>query len=121
VKLLKDPAAEAVKEHLTKKGATRCYGDTFEALLVGSGEGVEVDASKFLDLYAKGRIKRAQLVGSIKVSVEKARELLSAADFQRVTHAVPAAKRLTPRRIKDEPVDLVAALTFLRTSTDGND
>jgi len=102
------PLRDKVKAALTAKGAVRGAGDYFTGLIAGVGKSTgRIDPEKFLRLYEKKKISRAQLVAAIRVGNEAASECLSQAEIDKISDFTPATPRLCVERIKTVELPLV--------------
>lgn len=114
-KLVKEPAVDEVKNALKAKKAGEAQGDVFTGLLIGAGPSLTVDPEEFHKLYVCGKIKKEEYLACLKVGVEPARKLLSAADLAKVCTDSPGTPRLNIKRIReDKGPDLAFALRSLR-------
>lgn len=107
-----EPLNGEVKQALLARSIDRATGDHFEAVLVTPTE-TTVDADKFLKLYEKKAISRAQFLAAIAIRKKQALIAVSGDDLAKISVVEPGSPRLSVPRIKGfEPTlaDCIASL-----------
>jgi hypothetical protein len=109
VKRFSDPLKDQIKWEMTQAAADRAAGLRFEALLV-RGTSSLVDPAKFLQLYERGKLSRAQFVSAIRVQRDAALDALSRDALDAISTATPSSPALRVTRIKGVEIVLIDAV-----------
>jgi hypothetical protein len=103
------PLRDRVKTDLEERGTPRVSGDAFQGLLV-MVRSSWIDADKFLRLYERKKMSRAQFLAAISVKKEPALQVLSGQDLAAITSEGNATPSLRVTRIKGVEVSLIEAV-----------
>ena len=115
-----DNLKSAVKVRMTGEGLDLVAGDFFEGRLVATETGV-VDPAKLLNLWAKDKITRAQLLSALSVRKEPLAEFLSRGEIEAMSTTAAGSPQLRVTRIKGVELKLVDAVKGLGESLPGPD
>lgn len=119
-KHLAEPLKDRVKHTMGLKGADRAEADYFSALLV-QGTIRTIDPSKFLQLYERGKLTRAQFVLALRINREAAAESLSGEEIDRISEQSPATPALRVTRIKGVDLSLAESVKQIAAQVDSDD
>jgi hypothetical protein len=118
VRQFAEPLKARVKASMDERETDRVEGDRFEALLVAGGVVQTIDPAKFLRLYERKLITRAQLLSALRVSADPAGEFLSRADIEKISEFKPSAAQLRVKRKAGVEVGLVEAVRSLAAAVE---
>lgn len=106
------PINDVVKAKLGSEGIDLAVGDFFQGLYL-PGYRRMIDPDRFLRLYDKGKITRAQLVSVMTINRKTASEFLSGNALDDLSVPLPDAPSLTITRKKNVELPLVEVIKAL--------
>lgn len=104
-----NPLKTKVKADFAGKSIERASGDCFDGLVV-TGTRLTVDPEKFLRLFERKAITRAQFVAAISVGRDAAIDCVSREDLAKISTEAPTTPSLRVGRIKGVEINLVDAV-----------
>jgi hypothetical protein len=107
-----DPLKQQIKLRMNERKLDLAEGDFFEGLLV-RGESSSIDPAKYLKLFEKGRITRADFLSALSIKRTAATVFLSEKEVDAISDATPATPQLRVSRRKGVEIKLVDAVRGL--------
>jgi hypothetical protein len=107
-----------VKMSMIAKGAERATGDCFEGL-VYTFTPATIDTNKFVKLFERGGMSRAQFISCLTIKKDAAGEFLSRQEIEAISNEQMPVENLKVSRIKTVEVKLVDAVKRLAEAIRG--